>query len=116
MGTEVRVQIDQARRHQPAPHIDALHAAVGRDACRDGRDLAVADPDVALAPQLLTGVEHVSVGDHQLVPQRGIGGIEAARRGRAGGLRDQHRRLRLGGTAQRAARGDRRARRQEVST
>ena len=36
------------------------------------------------------GVEHVAVGDDELVLQRGIGGIEAARRGRPG-LGDQER-------------------------
>src|SRR5215470_11867861 len=58
---EVRVQIDEARRDQAPAHVDALHGAIGRNAGRDGRDLDVANADVALGAQLLTRIEHIAV-------------------------------------------------------
>jgi hypothetical protein len=113
---EVRVQIDEAGRHEPAGHVDALHAAVDRNARCDGRDLAIADPDVALATQLLARIEHVAVGDDQLVLERGVGRIEAARRGCAARLRHVHGHLRVGGAGERAAGGGGAAGGQEVAT
>ena len=91
MRAEVRVQVDEPGRHQLARRVDALDGPVGRDARgappRSGRT----DADVALAARLLHRIHHVAIGDHQLVLQPGIGGIEAERRGRPG-LGDQERR------------------------
>ena len=110
----MRVQVDQPRCHELAGRVDPLHGAIGRDAGRHGGDLAVPDADVALGAQLLAGIEHIAVGDDQLVLERGVGRIEAARRRRAAGLRELQRRLRVrrGG----GAGGGRRARHDEVAT
>jgi len=85
------VQVDEAGSHQLARRVDALDGSVGRDARGHRCDLAEADTDVALGACLLHRIDHVAIGDHQLVLQRGIGGIEAERRGRPG-LGDQERR------------------------
>jgi hypothetical protein len=79
MGHEMRVQIHEPGRHKLPGRVEALHGAVGRDTRRDGGDLAIADPDVHAAPEPLARVQHVAVGDHQLVLEPGIGGIEAPR-------------------------------------
>jgi len=111
----MRVEIDQPRGHELPARVDALHGAVGRDARGHRRDLAEADADVAPGARLLHGIEHVAVGDDQVVPERGIGGVEAERR-RLAGLREQDRRAapgqsgRIARTAERAARRGRRRR------
>jgi len=85
------VQVDQPRGHQLARRVDALDGPVGRDARRHRRDLAEADADVAPGAGLLHRIEHVAVGDHQLVLEAGIIGIEAERHRRTG-LGDHERR------------------------
>src|SRR5215467_119543 len=74
---EVRVEIDESRREQAAPRIDALGRAVDGDARSDQSDLAALDADVALAPQTLARIEHVGVGDDHVELEGGIPGIEA---------------------------------------
>jgi hypothetical protein len=93
---EVRVQIDQPWRDELATGIDPLHGSVGGDAGQDGGDLTVPDPDVTLAPQPLTRVQHLAVGHDQLVLERRVRWVEAPR-GRARHLGDLDRhRLRVG--------------------
>src|SRR5262245_41240509 len=53
--------------------------SVQREARCDRRHLAVAGADVAPTAQPLARIDDVPVGDDQLVLQRGIGGVEAAR-------------------------------------
>src|SRR6266849_2279464 len=105
---QVGVQIDQARRHQPARGVDALHRAVRRDAGRDGRHLAILDPDIAPPAEAPAGIHHVAVRDDEVELERGIGRIEAHGH-RLGHRRSPRRSLGLDGLrGEKAAGGGRR--------
>jgi len=66
------VQVHEARRRQLARRVVTLRAAVDGDR-RGGQrgDLAVLDPDVALATQPLRRIENVGVGDDLSVASAG---------------------------------------------
>jgi hypothetical protein len=97
----VRVQVDEAGRHELAGGVDTLRAPISGNRWRDHRDLTELDPDVPFAAQLLARVQHLASGDDELVLKRGVSLVEATRGGSAG-LRDEDRTgLRLRGTGQR---------------
>jgi len=88
MRAQVRMEVDEPGRDELAGRVDALDGAIGGDAGRHRGDLAVLDPDVALAAEPEARIEDLAAGDHQLVFQRGITRIEPAwhrRRHRLGG-------------------------------
>jgi hypothetical protein len=81
------VQVDEARRHQPAGGVDRAQRPRRRDVRFDRLDHAVADADVAAAAQPLAGVEHVAVLDDEVelvVGAEGEGGSGDERSGGAG--------------------------------
>jgi len=97
----VGVQVDESRGHELAGGVDPLDRPIGGDARCDRRDLAELDADVPLPTQSLARVEHLAVGDHQLVFRRRIGRVEAPWRGKARRLRETGRGLRRGGAGHR---------------
>ena len=84
----MRMEIDEAGRDELAGNVDTLDGARGRNARLDRGELAVLDSEISLAAELLAGIEHLAVRDHEVVLQRRIFRIETVWRGRAG-LREQ---------------------------
>jgi len=63
---QVRVQVHQARRHQPAGSIEHLSRSLGRQAGRNGHDAAVTHGDVGAAPEAARGVQHLTPANQQI--------------------------------------------------
>ena len=80
---EVRVHVDQPGGHQLAASVEHLASPGGRNVRRDGGDLSVRDGDIALAGQLLRGVDDAAALDQQIVGSRRLAGGRR-RRGQVG--------------------------------
>ena len=78
----MRVQIDEARRHQLAGSIQQFVGARRRNIRLQRLDQPVADADITLAAQRLTRIEHIAALDNQieLVGRPHRGKRRAARR------------------------------------
>ena len=92
---DVRVQVDQARRHELAGGVEHAQRACGRDVGLERLDHAEADADVALAAQVLARIEHVAALDDEIeLVVRPHGGARTAAVGRhrecAGSRTGQH--------------------------
>ncbi len=90
---DVRMQVDEARRHQLAGGVERAQRPARRNVGFERLDEAVADADVAPCPQRLAGVEHFTALDDEielvLGPHGGARGMVEAcggrpERGRAG--------------------------------
>ena len=76
MRAEMRVEIDEPRREEPAAGVDALHGPTRGDAGGDRRDLTLLDADVALGTQALARIQHVAIGDDEIELECRVRGIE----------------------------------------
>ncbi len=72
VGIDMRVQVDETRRHQLALGVDALLALFRRDGWLDRRDLSETNADIAHAAQPLTRIDHLAAADHQIESRRGL--------------------------------------------
>ena len=78
------VKIDETRRYQLAVGVDQAERSRGWNLFRHGLDHPVPNPNVALAPQRLTWIEHLAALDEEieLVVRAHCGNCSAWSRGR----------------------------------
>ena len=64
---EMAVDVQEARRHQVASHVDHLGRLGDRNVGLDGGHPAAAEGDVAALPHVLGGIENIAVLEEQVV-------------------------------------------------